>query len=255
MPLPDAHIHPVATGKAAELVAAHKTPQDLIFHSGWFCPFNQRVWVALEEKGIEYEYREVNPYHKSKDFLAINPKGLVPAIQHHGDALYESSILLEYLDDAFPETKPLLPSDPKKKALARIDIDYFSKKVNPAWFKLLQNQDSSQEASLRADLVDALKELTGRVQGPFYSGDDFGFVDIAVAPFFARLYILEENRGFKQSEVGEKFESWVSSCVNRKSIIDSTSDKEYYAEIYERYLSNQAQSQMAKETRGEKAHT
>lgn len=47
-----------------------------------------------------------------------------------------------------------------------------------------------------------------------------------------RLYILEENRGFKASDVGEKFEGWVKACVNRESLIKTTSDKEHYEEIY-----------------------
>lgn len=45
-----------------------------------FQPFVQRVWIALEEKGIPYEYKEVNPYKKEPHFLKINPKGLVPAL-------------------------------------------------------------------------------------------------------------------------------------------------------------------------------
>lgn len=75
MPMPDADIHPVATAEAKKTADAHQEPHDLIFHSGWFCPFNQRVWLALEEKKLAYQYNEVNPYHKSPEFLRINPFG------------------------------------------------------------------------------------------------------------------------------------------------------------------------------------
>jgi hypothetical protein len=51
MPMPDEHIHPHATGRAAETVAAHQAENELVFYSGWFCPFVQRSWIALEEKG------------------------------------------------------------------------------------------------------------------------------------------------------------------------------------------------------------
>lgn len=68
-------IHPVATGRAAEIVHAHRAPQQLEFYSGykrcrdsidgrWFCPFVQRVWIALEEGKLPYQYKEVNPYKK-----------------------------------------------------------------------------------------------------------------------------------------------------------------------------------------------
>lgn len=66
MGLPDEHIHPHATGKAANTVAAHKDPQPVTFYAGWFCPFVQRSWIVLEEKGIPYQYREVNPYKKEE---------------------------------------------------------------------------------------------------------------------------------------------------------------------------------------------
>ena len=66
MGIPDEHIYPHATGHAAKTVAAHQDPQEVIFYSGWFCPFVQRSWITLEEKGIPYQYKEVNPYKKEE---------------------------------------------------------------------------------------------------------------------------------------------------------------------------------------------
>jgi glutathione S-transferase len=116
----DTSIHPHASGRALRTVQAHAEPageDGLVFYAGWFCPyalfittpnggeqaaeddrrFVQRVWMALEEKGIPYrtlpnrslplsrltrgytiEYKEENPYKKDKDFLEVSPKGLVP---------------------------------------------------------------------------------------------------------------------------------------------------------------------------------
>jgi hypothetical protein len=59
MAIPDAEIHPRATGAAAKLVAAHQDPAPLTLYSGWFCPFVQRIWAVLEEKKIPYQYVEV----------------------------------------------------------------------------------------------------------------------------------------------------------------------------------------------------
>ncbi|KAM0747047.1 glutathione-S-transferase [Meredithblackwellia eburnea MCA 4105] len=254
MPMPDAQIHPHATGKALEIVKTHEKAQDLIFYSGWFCPFNQRVWVALEEKGIDYQYHEINPYHKEKEFLAINPKGLVPAVKHHGVALYESMVLLEYLEEEFPDTKHLFPETPKERALARIQCDYIAKKILPTYFKLIQMQDQKVQDEARGELVDSLKEVADKVKGPFFSGNEFGVVDLAIAPFFMRFYIIEEHRGFRSSHVGDKFTAWFKACTSRQSMIETTSDKEHYEEIYGRYLANEAQSEMGKSTRGEKSH-
>jgi len=50
----DAHIHPTATGPAKKTVDEHEKESDIIFYAGWFCPFVQRSWIALEIKGIDY---------------------------------------------------------------------------------------------------------------------------------------------------------------------------------------------------------
>ncbi|TFY75954.1 hypothetical protein EWM64_g8056, partial [Hericium alpestre] len=141
MAVPDADIYPTATGEAAKTVAQHTAPQNLVFYAGWFCPFVQRVWIALEEKGIPYQYQEINPYNKDKEFLAINPKGLVPAFAYKGKPLYESLVMLEFLEDAYPSHKPdLLPTDPLARAHARLWLDYITKSVVPANQRLLQAQ-------------------------------------------------------------------------------------------------------------------
>ena len=52
-----------------------------ILHCAWFCPYAQRSWIALRHKGVDFEYKEQDPYDKSPEWLAINPRGLVPALQ------------------------------------------------------------------------------------------------------------------------------------------------------------------------------
>ena len=137
---PDANLHPEATGLAAKTVQvsvtigflshkadgiqAHSAENDLKLYSGWFCPFVQRVWIALEEKGIEYQYIEVNPYHKPQSLLDLNPRGLVPTLQYQGKPLYESTVLCEFLEEAYPNHTPkLLPDDPYLRARTRIWTD------------------------------------------------------------------------------------------------------------------------------------
>ena len=51
-------------------------------YSAWFCPFAQRTWIALLEKGVDFELVEINPYDKTPEFLAVNPLGLVPTLVH-----------------------------------------------------------------------------------------------------------------------------------------------------------------------------
>lgn len=60
-------------------------------------PFVQRVWIALEVKGLNYQYIEVDPYKKPEALLEVNPRGLVPALRHGDWGCYESTVLMEYV--------------------------------------------------------------------------------------------------------------------------------------------------------------
>jgi glutathione S-transferase len=101
-----------------------------------------------------------------------------------------STPILQYLDEAYPDTKNLFPTDPTQKALVRIQLDYVSKKVFPAVFKLIQAQESSAQADAKKELIESYKELTEKVKGPFFAGEEFGAVDLALAPWFARCALL-----------------------------------------------------------------
>ncbi|KAG6879137.1 hypothetical protein C0992_004954 [Termitomyces sp. T32_za158] len=245
----DVNIFPHATGPAAELVAQHQDVQDFVFYAGWFCPFVQRVWIALEEKGVKYQYKEVNPYKKEKHFLDINPKGLVPAVEYKGKAIYESLVICEFLEDLYPTQRPLLPTEPLKRAIARIWIDFITKSIIPAYQRLLQAQDAGKQAELREEYKEALRKYAKEVKGPYFLGEDFSLVDVAIAPWIKRDYVLEENRGFKKEDVSEAWVRYASAIEKRRSIVQTQSEREHLDEIYGRYLRDEAQSEAAKAIR------
>ncbi|EPQ55206.1 glutathione-S-transferase [Gloeophyllum trabeum ATCC 11539] len=248
MGVPDEKIHPHATGAAAKTVAQHEQPQDLVFYAGWFCPFVQRSWVVLEEKGIPYQYKEVNPYKKEKHFLDINPKGLVPAIEYKGKALYESLIICEFLEEAYPDHTPhLLPSDPFERAIVRLQLDHVSKAILPAFFRTLQAQEKDKQEAGLQELYSGLRQLAQKVKGPYFLGEQFSLVDVAIAPWAVRDYILAEHRGYKREDVGNGWKEWAEKLESRDSLVKTSS--QHYEEIYGRYLRDEAQSEAAKATR------
>ncbi|KAF8161336.1 glutathione-S-transferase [Crassisporium funariophilum] len=250
MGVPDEKIYPHATGAAEGTVAKHQEPQDLVFYAGWFCPFVQRSWITLEEKGIPYQYKEVNPYKKEPHFLAINPKGLVPAVEYKGRALYESLVLCEFFEEAFPSHKPqLLPSDPVDRAFARMWLDHISKEFIPAFQRLLQSQEADKQKEALQEFYEFLKKFGKNIKGPYFFGENFSLVDVAVAPFIVRDYILAENRSYKRSEAGSAWKAYADLVEKRDSVVKTQSLKEHLAEIYDRYLRDEAQSELAKATR------
>jgi maleylacetoacetate isomerase len=82
-----------------------------------------RVRIALNLKGIDYEsaYVDVRPpvaAHRAPEFLAVNPQGLIPALQHDGNTITQSLAIIEYLDELYPQP-PLLPASPADRAHVR----------------------------------------------------------------------------------------------------------------------------------------
>lgn len=253
MAIPDQDIFPHATGAAAKTVEAHQDPQDVVFYSGWFCPFVQRTWIALEEKGIPYQYKETNPYKKEPEYLAINPKGLVPSIVYKGGpGLYESNILNEFLEEVYPDN-PLLPSDPTQRALARIWIDFIGKSIVPPKFVLQQAQTKEGQDKARQEFIDALKKYEAQIKGPYFFGEQFTLVDVTLAPWLVRDWIVIEHRGYKREDVGEKFAEYAKRVESRDSVLKTSSELEHYIPLVMRYLKDEAQSEAAKAIRAGRA--
>ncbi|KAK7923428.1 hypothetical protein PG985_007499 [Apiospora marii] len=281
MPMPDADLHPVATGLAKETVDKHAAEQPLKLFAGWFCPFVQRVWLALEEKGIPYQYIEVNPYHKGEQLMKANPRGLVPTLEiAPGKALYESTVLLQYLEEAYPDRAPRLlpPVDGSQQQLferarARIWMDFVTSRVIPAWHRLLQFQTSSAGTKeegqkrlegLRDEYRGFLLEFARAMdpQGPyFFAGDGLGMVDIALAPWVLRHWVFEHFKGITAvpdpGQAGDendeaawaRLRKWRAAMQGRDSVRRTESDREHYLPIYQRYADDVAQSEMAKASR------
>jgi glutathione S-transferase len=279
MPLPDEQLHPVATGPAAEIVKAHShasnKPGEHVLYSGWFCPFVQRVWITLEEKGIPYRYQEINPYKKEPSFLALNPRGLVPTLGvptaddekngEHLQPLIESGVICDYLDEAFPDACPLYPrGNPFRKAKLRVSIDYVTSRIIPAFHRFLQHTPD-KPYSIGEARDEFLKTLVTWIkdadpEGPFFAGKELSMPDVIMAPWAVRLWVFDHfkegglgmpkaGEGGADEEAWERWRRWAVAVEGRESVKNTLSEKEHYLPIYERYHTDKAQSELAKATR------
>jgi maleylacetoacetate isomerase len=95
----------------------------LKLYTYWRSSAAYRVRIALALKGLAYEsvprhLLRDGGQHRQADYLAINPQGLIPALEHDGHVVTQSLAICEYLDEVFPRP-PLLPADPRGRAAVR----------------------------------------------------------------------------------------------------------------------------------------
>jgi glutathione S-transferase len=194
------------------------------------------------------EYIEVNPYHKPQSLLDLNPRGLVPTLQYQNKPLYESTVLCEFLEDAFPDRPPhLLPKDPYDRARTRIWTDYVGSRIIPAYHRFLQHQGQDGLKEKQQDFLDHLKEFTKEMdpEGPYFMGKEFSLIDIVIAPWANRLWVFdhfkggsglpEEGQGGDDEKTWSRWRTWLKAVESRKSVRETLSDREHYLPIYQRY--------------------
>ncbi|RCI08982.1 hypothetical protein L249_5012 [Ophiocordyceps polyrhachis-furcata BCC 54312] len=242
----DVSLAKAPSGPAAKLAAEHASDDSLKLYGAWFCPFVQRVWITLCEKKIHHQYVEINPYDKDPAFLALNPRGLVPTLAVPGEdqPLFESIIVCEYLDAAFPRYGPsLLPADPYYRARARVWIDHVGSRIAPAFQKLMQHTPDKPYS-----LDDARAELRRHVEafvrqmhphGPWFLADGFSLVDISLAPWARRMWLADECKpgglGLPaEGEVWDRWAVWKKAVDERESVRMTSSSDESYLALYKR---------------------
>jgi glutathione S-transferase len=144
------------------------------------CPYCARARIALSEKGLEYEVMEVDLSDRPQWIYEKNPTGRVPVIEEDAWILPESSVILEYLEERYPEP-PLLPPDPADRALARVWIFRHDDFTKP-YYALRREEEGAAEKfdEQLAKLEDALSRQ------PWLTGAEYGLADIAYVPWVLR---------------------------------------------------------------------
>jgi len=191
------------------------------------------------EKGVDFEYKEQDPYDKTPEFLAINPRGLVPALVHDNQVVIESGIINEYIDEAWSDKNPLYPpmSKPMLRAQTRIFLDIIGKKIVAPFITLHRSKDAKEKEAAVENLSLGFDELFkgASSEGPFFLGADFSIVDISLAPFISRMEVLGEFVDLKALEGKEthaRFQTWWAAVKERPSVKGTTSPKEKFLDRY-----------------------
>jgi stringent starvation protein A len=148
------------------------------------CPYCARVRIVLAEKGIEYETVEIDLDDRPAWIYEKNPLGRVPVLEEDAFVLPESAVIMEYLDERYPDP-PLLPLDGAHRALARLEIFRFDRLSTP-YYAVRRGDESA-----RPKLERALAELDALLEAqPFLTGGEYGLADIAYVPWLLRAQSL-----------------------------------------------------------------
>jgi len=165
-------------------IAARKSVMTL--YSSPTCVMSHCARFVLQEKGIAAEIEFYDPENPPKDLLEDNPSGVSPTLIERDLVLYDSRIIMEYLDERFPHP-PLHQMDPVSRASARMLI----KRIDQEWYVLLddvlhtgEKKSAKAKKALRESLLEAAPIFAAR---PYFMSDEFSLIDCVVAPLLWRM--------------------------------------------------------------------
>jgi glutathione S-transferase len=198
-----------------------------LYHNG-FSTCSQKVRLVLAEKGLDFVSHEIDLLAGNQhdpEYVKLNPNHVVPTLVHDGSVLIESTLINEYLDEAFPNT-PMRPSDPRGRHAVRLWTKRLDEKVQAAIAVVTfaigpRNLLLQQPAEIRDANINAIPDRTERMarrsviergveapefagalakmialldqleaslaSGGWLSGDSFGLADAGVVPYVLRL--------------------------------------------------------------------
>ncbi|XP_060201051.1 probable glutathione S-transferase [Lycium barbarum] len=213
---------------------------EVILLDFWASMFGMRIRVALAEKEIEYEFKEeVVGGTKSPLLLKMNPvHKKIPVLIHNGKPVCESFIAVEYIDEVWKDKAPLLSSDPYERAQARFWADYIDK-LYDFGRKIWDAKGEEQEVA-KKNLIDSHRVLEREALGdkPYFGGESFGFVDVALIGFYSWFYTYEAFGNFSMEAECPKLVAWGKRCMQRESIFKSLPDPHKIYEVILQYRKN-----------------
>ncbi|MCW9698070.1 MULTISPECIES: stringent starvation protein SspA [unclassified Avibacterium] len=148
-----------------------------------------QVRIVLAEKGVPYEMEEMALGSVSEDLMELNPYGTLPTLVDRDLVLFNSRIIMEYLDERFPHP-PLMPVYPVSRGKSRL----LMLRIEQDWYSLL-NQIEQGDESEKEQATKQLKEELLAIapifnQTPYFMSEEFSLVDCYIAPLLWRMQKL-----------------------------------------------------------------
>ena len=183
--------------------------------------YSHQTRIVLAEKGVGVEVSFIDPTELPEDLLELNPYGTVPTLIDRELVLYNSHIIMEYLDERFPHP-PLMPVYPVSRGQSRLTMH----RIQNDWYVLAEKimaKKGDLEAT-RNELREAFLSLAPLfAETPYFMSEEFSLVDCYLAPLLWRLPAL----GIELTGTGSKdVKAYMKRIFERPSFIASLTDQE-----------------------------
>jgi glutathione S-transferase len=186
----------------------------LISHA--LCPYVQRAVIALTEKGVPFERIDIDLANKPDWFKAISPLGKVPVLRVGDASIFESAVIVEYLEETTPH--PLHRATALARAEHRGWIEFASALLSDLYV-YETTADATAFAAKQAQLRTRFAQVEARLQnGPYFDGDAFSLVDAAFAPVFRYFDLFDRIRDHRILDDLPKVARWRAALAARVSV-------------------------------------
>ena len=182
---------------------------------------SHRTRLVLAEKNINIEITSVLGSELPEDLMDLNPYHTVPTLIDRDLTLYDSRVIIEYLDERFPHP-PLMPVDPVTRAQFRLALF----RIESDWYSLAEEADgpdgklsSKSKKMLRESILQSVELFAART---YFLNDEFSLVDCSIAPILWRLPVYGIDLGDK----AESIEAYMQRVFARRAFQQSLTELE-----------------------------
>lgn len=185
------------------------------------CPYCHRTRIVLAEKDISFEGIDVDLNHLPEDLSELNPYNTVPTLVDRDLVLYDSRVIIEYLDERFPHP-PLMPVDPVSRAKSRLALH----RIENDWYPLMESiltkpeKTAAKSRKMLQESIIASAEIFAAM--PYFLSQEFTLVDATIAPVLWRLPVM----GIELPKEAKAIQKYEERIFSRDTFRDSLSEAE-----------------------------
>lgn len=186
------------------------------------CIHSHRTRLVLAEKNINIDIAEIEGPDLPEDLMDLNPYHTVPTLVDRDLVLYDSRVIIEYLDERFPHP-PLMPVDPVTRAQFRLALF----RIETDWYQLAEQFEADGDRKpatksrkmLRESILASVDLFSAK---RYFLSDEFSLVDCSIAPILWRLPVY----GIELGSQAEPIEMYMKRVFERRSFQESLTELE-----------------------------